>query len=84
MISAHEIPLAIGLLKGISWISSYQKSGLLLFNYVWSNYKVVNSWKKNPEWIFVNKCSAHVKGYPMQFSWGYMITTVHERPLNTI
>ncbi len=33
MISDHEIPLAIGLLKGISWVLSYHKSGLLLFNY---------------------------------------------------
>jgi len=28
--SDHEIPLAIGLLKGISWVSSYFHSGLLL------------------------------------------------------
>ena len=36
--SDHEIPLAIGLLKGISWVSSYYNSGLLLFNRVSSNY----------------------------------------------
>jgi hypothetical protein len=30
-ISDHEIPLAIGVLKGISWVSSYYNSGLLLF-----------------------------------------------------
>jgi hypothetical protein len=36
--SNHEIPLAIGLLKGISWVSSYDNSGLLLFNTVSSNY----------------------------------------------
>jgi len=28
--SDHEIPLAIGLLKGISWVSSYYNTGLLL------------------------------------------------------
>jgi hypothetical protein len=30
--------LAIGLLKGISWLSSHYNSGLLLFNTVSSNY----------------------------------------------
>ena len=36
--SDHEIPLAIGLLKGISWVSSYYNSGLLLFNDMFTNY----------------------------------------------
>ena len=38
--SDYEIPLAIGVLKGISWVSSYYNTGLLLFNIVSSNYKV--------------------------------------------
>jgi hypothetical protein len=46
MISDHEIPLAIGLLKGISWVSSHHKSGLLLFNRVSSNYEAVITGEK--------------------------------------
>jgi len=36
--SDPEIPLAIGLLKGISWVSSYYNTGLLLFNDMYTNY----------------------------------------------
>jgi len=46
-ISDHEIPLAIGVLKGISWVSSYYNSGLLLFNRVSSNYCAVITGEKN-------------------------------------
>ncbi len=35
---SHNIPLAIGLLKGISWVSSYYNTFSLLFNRVTSNY----------------------------------------------
>ena len=45
--SNHEIPLVIDLLKGISWVSSYYNSGLLLFNRVTSNYKAVSTGEKN-------------------------------------
>jgi hypothetical protein len=46
-ISDHEIPLAIGLLKGISWVWSYYNSGLLLFNRLSSNYCTVINGEKN-------------------------------------
>jgi hypothetical protein len=36
--SDHEIPLAIGLLKGISCVSSHWNTGLLLFNDMMTNY----------------------------------------------
>ena len=45
--SDHEIPLAIGLLKGISRVSSQYNSGLLLFYRVLSNYKSVITGGKN-------------------------------------
>jgi hypothetical protein len=46
-ISDHEIPLAIGLQKGISWVSPQYNSGLLLFNRVSSNYWAVITGEKN-------------------------------------
>jgi hypothetical protein len=46
--SDHEIPLAIGVLKGISWVSSHYNSGLLLFYRVLSKYlAVITGEKKN-------------------------------------
>jgi len=39
--------LAIGLLKGISWVSSQYNSGLLLFNRVSSIYLAVITGEKN-------------------------------------
>jgi len=45
--SDHEIPLAIGLLKGISWVRTYYNSGALLFNRVSSNYWAVIPGEKN-------------------------------------
>ena len=38
MTSDHEIPLAIGLLKGISCVSTHYNTGLLLFNDMFTNY----------------------------------------------
>jgi hypothetical protein len=46
-ISDREIPLAIGLLRGISWVRSQFNSGLLLFNRVSSNYWAVITGEKN-------------------------------------
>jgi hypothetical protein len=40
-ISDHEIPLAIGVLKGISCVSSHYNTGLLLLIRVSSNYSAV-------------------------------------------
>jgi hypothetical protein len=45
--SDHEIPLAIGLLKGISCVSSLYNSGLLLFTTLSSNYCTVITGEKN-------------------------------------
>jgi hypothetical protein len=47
LISDHEIPLAIGMLKGISWVLSHYKSGLLLFDRVSSNYQAEITGEKN-------------------------------------
>jgi hypothetical protein len=38
MISHHEIPLAIGLLKGISCVSAHYNTGLLSLNDMLTNY----------------------------------------------
>jgi hypothetical protein len=38
MISHREIPLAIGLLKGISCVSAHYNTGLLSFNDMFTNY----------------------------------------------
>jgi hypothetical protein len=46
-ISDHEIPLAIGLLRGKSWVWPYYNTGLLLFNRVSSNYCTVITGEKN-------------------------------------
>ncbi len=46
MISHHEIPLAIGLLKGISCVSAHRNTGLLLFNDMFTNYWSSNSGEK--------------------------------------
>jgi hypothetical protein len=54
MISDHEVPLAIGVLKGTSWVSTHYKSGLLLYNRVSSNYwaVVVTNYYKYIKGIF--------------------------------
>ena len=44
--SDHEIPLAIGVLKGISCVSSHYNTGLLLFYKLLSYYKAVISDEK--------------------------------------
>jgi hypothetical protein len=46
-ISDHEIPLAIGLLKGISWVSLHYNLGLLLINEMSSNYETLITGEKN-------------------------------------
>ena len=46
-ISDHEIPLAIGLLKGISCVSSHCNTALLLFNRMSSNYWTIITGEKN-------------------------------------
>jgi hypothetical protein len=44
----HEIPLAIGLLKGISWVSSHYNSGSMLINEMSSNdLNIIYLWRKN-------------------------------------
>ena len=45
--SNHEIPLAIGLLKGTSWVSSHYNLGLLLINEMSSNYETAITGEKN-------------------------------------
>jgi hypothetical protein len=52
--SDHEIPLAIGLLKGISWVRTYYNSGALLFNRVSSNYWAVIPGEKIQPVLVVN------------------------------
>jgi len=47
MTSDHEIPLAICLLKGISWVWTWYSTGLLLFNDMVTNYWISISGKKN-------------------------------------
>jgi hypothetical protein len=42
----HAIPLAIGLLKGISGVLSHYNTGLLLFNRMSSNYWAVITGEK--------------------------------------
>jgi len=55
----HEIPLAIGLLKGISWVSTHYKSGLLLVNILLG----CNYWRKNLQPVLVvNNCYKYIKG----------------------
>ncbi len=51
MISDHEIPLAIGLLKGISWVSSHYNLGLLLINEKSSNYLSIICGDKNRAFV---------------------------------
>jgi hypothetical protein len=58
----HEIPLTIGLLKGISWVSTHYKSGLLLVNRVSSNYKAVITGEKIQPVLVVNNCYKYIKG----------------------
>jgi hypothetical protein len=60
--SDHEIPLAIGLLKGISWVSSQYNSGLLLFNRMSSNYWAVITGEKIQPVLVVNNCSKCIQG----------------------
>ena len=59
MISDHEVPLAIGVLKGISWVSTHYKSGLLLYNRVSSNYWAVSSGEKTYSlfWLLITVIS---------------------------
>jgi hypothetical protein len=45
--SDHEIPMAVGVLKGISWVSSHYNSGLLLINEMTSNYCTVITGENN-------------------------------------
>jgi hypothetical protein len=47
LISDHEIPLAICLLKGISCVSTHYNTGLLLFNSMSSNYWAIFTGEKN-------------------------------------
>ncbi len=47
--SDNEIPLAIGLLKGMSCVSSYYNSCLLLFYTLSSNYWAVSTGEKNTD-----------------------------------
>jgi hypothetical protein len=47
LISDHEIPLAICLLKGISCVSTYYNTVLLLFYSMSNNYWAVSSSEKN-------------------------------------
>jgi hypothetical protein len=55
-ISDHEIPLAIGLLKGISCVLLHYNTSLLLFNIMPSNdWAVIPGEKKQP-FLLVNKC----------------------------
>jgi hypothetical protein len=54
--SDHEIPLALGLLKGISCVLLHYNTGLLLFNRISSNDWAVIPGEKIQVFLLVNKC----------------------------
>jgi hypothetical protein len=59
----HEISLAIGVLKGISCLSSHDNTGLLLFTRVSSNYWAVILGEQNLQpFLLVNNCYKCMKG----------------------
>jgi len=54
LISSHEIPLAICLLKGISCVSTHYNTGLLLFYSMLNTYWAVSSGEKIQPVLVVN------------------------------
>ena len=58
----HEIPLAIGLVKGISCVSAHYNTGLLLFNRVSSKYWAEITGEKIQPVMVVNNYYIYVKG----------------------
>jgi hypothetical protein len=60
--SDHEIPLAIGLLEGISCVLLHYNTGLLLFNRISSNYWAVIPGEKIQVFLLINKCKKYIKG----------------------
>ena len=61
IISNHDKPLVISLLKGFACVSTHYNTGLLLFNSMSSNYWAVFTGKKNTAFPLVENCYKYIK-----------------------